>query len=147
MRNIKFRAYTFGEGLKKSMYRVKKIDFSDGEILCEHEYIFKFSEVELMQFTGLKDCRGCEIYNGDIVRLVGDLKKIYENFDYYNTISEVIFDNNEICFSTPRIALPLNKTNCIYFEVVGNIYQTPEILEALTPPRAFTETPNLGDLK
>lgn len=144
MRELKFRAW---DKFKKEMRKVDKMDFHNKKgiiawFLNGEKILYPKQSTELMQYTGLKDCKGVEIYEGDIVRLVGDLKMLYENFDYYNIISEVIFNNDTISFDALRIAPALNKNNCIFFEVIGNIHQHSEILENLKQPRVFTEMPN-----
>lgn len=130
-REIKFRAYTFGEGLKKSMCRVKKIDFSDGEITCEHDYKFKFGEFKLMQYTGLKDCKGKEIYESDILKGHGGyVGRVRYNSSYGRF--EIKIDKTTIgCEWQIDDSFPLTELNingCEY-KAIGNIYENSELLK------------------
>lgn len=74
----------------------------------------------LMQFTGLKDKNGVEIYEGDIVKA-----KNHE----YETVGKVWFDDeywHGWAIGETRISAFIRQ----YFEVVGNIYENPELLDA-----------------
>lgn len=75
----------------------------------------------LMQYTGLKDKNGKEIYEGDILKTDSGNKQViynapsfdledYDNGDYYE-------GQNPYCHSWNE------------FEIIGNIYENPELLE------------------
>ena len=85
----------------------------------------------LMQFTGLKDKNGKEIYEGDIVKYQG-----LEGFDYEDkeeTISEVAFIDGAfvpVYLSTRNHHNSDDEMIIVEdLEVIGNIYETPELLE------------------
>lgn len=116
-RQIKFRAW---EKNLKEMIPVGEIDFNS--LMINQSTTWRFiDEVELMQYTGLFDKNGTEIYEGD---LVSDLLN--------GSLGEVIFD--EGCYlvdwEDELTTITLHQ-NIREFDVVvvGNIYENPELLE------------------
>lgn len=119
MREIKFRAW---DG-KKMHYQVRFGGVKDGIPLSPSVWDEKIgwtilSEnpvLEIMQFTGLYDKNSKEIYEGDIVKHATDegvYKVIFEDGGFYVLSSYDFQTINEY---------PL--------EVIGNIYENPELLE------------------
>lgn len=132
MREIKFRAYVKD---KNKIYDVKDIDFVYGFVRFEEEgkptdTMRMFDQVELMQYTGLEDMNGKEIYEGDIVKIDND------------TISEVVFDEGAFCwceysdgYTDGRFPHSFNDNEyycfCEEIEVIGNVYDNPELLKGI----------------
>jgi uncharacterized phage protein (TIGR01671 family) len=120
-RKIKFRAWIESA---KIMTEIDKIDFRNNEVAFGfHDigvvYFRSINEVELMQFTGLEDKNGKQIYEGDIL-------KIYYQNNQKSYLKQVKWLNDAI-----------NKgrwdalDNCAYTscEIVGNIFENPKLLE------------------
>lgn len=136
MRTIKFRAF---DKLAKQIFEVKEIDFTAIERNVYGFITYKsilggvyeslsfksFDDVELMQYTGINDCNGREIFEGDIVKLDEDFAKAQ---GYSSTISEVIWDEDGALFDTPKIQYALSQHNSKYFTVIGNIYENPQLI-------------------
>lgn len=139
MRKVKFRAWD--EEFNKMIFQH---DMNAG--LENREYYFSLSEesiellhydrdysayvrcnAELMQYTGMKDINGKEIYEDDIV-------KVSERMAGEDFIGKVIYDKSEGCY---LIMQGNERNNCkIIFDlddfshyVIGNIYENLELLD------------------
>lgn len=87
---------------------------------------------ELMQYTGLKDKNGVEIYEGDIIKAKHDDGR-------YDTGEVVYGSKGAFCLYLPEVATGIKKPLLNYihgimlaehdFEVIGNIYENPELLK------------------
>lgn len=77
-------------------------------------------EVGITQFTGLHDKNNKEIYEGDLVKcLSGTLN------------AEVVWFNGAWCLDTHNESTKNNPLEMYYFsecEVIGNIYENPELI-------------------
>ena len=118
-REIKFRAWDGN----------KVVDF--GDLMCKQGHFNAFintlaertaankpndNKYKLMQYTGLKDKNGVEIYEGDIIR-------IKNNHGYF--IKKSVAWNNGNRWQGFRVGKGDRE-----IEVIGNVYENPELLEA-----------------
>jgi len=121
MREIKFRAWD--KRMKEMFNNVFlagcRIYKNKPLMWIEHDNGFnKLFQGELMQFTGLKDKNGKEIYEGDIVKyMVGP----------WEQICEVYFSDGMFKVKTDTLAWECGN-DPVTIEVIGNIYENPELL-------------------
>jgi uncharacterized phage protein (TIGR01671 family) len=85
-------------------------------------------EYELMQFTGLHDKNGKEIYEGDILKLQYPVNYGFAGKYNHEIIVTILFDNGSFWFKGDGY------TDCNWhfyneYEVIGNIYENPELLK------------------
>jgi hypothetical protein len=114
MREIKFRAW---DKLNKKMLDDADLwEWSYETVFrsCDHECI-------LMQFTGLKDKNGKEIYEGDIL---GD-----------GIVVEVQFHDGKFVGVQSNKKYSLGDCCGNYGRILGNIYENPELLKSRTAPK------------
>jgi uncharacterized phage protein (TIGR01671 family) len=123
MRIIKFRAW---DKDKQRMIVVPSLHFGDDGSARTTMILLRTPEgstrtlvigenCELMQFTGLRDKHGAEIYEGDIVRCI----------DGYN--ATVVYDEQHGLFSPFGDGEGAEWGKGV--EVIGNIYENPELDE------------------
>lgn len=89
------------------------------------DYVFT-DDLIIMQSTGLFDKNGNEIFEGDIVRISMRIGKRTTT-----SIGTVEFDKFEVCFIIQNElgGHYVTMFHVRYFEVIGNIYENPELLE------------------
>jgi len=128
MREIKFRAWD------KSTERMLDIEtwhiadeyvdlIEPGKSIADinaERFWRKQSEIILMQYTGLKDKNGVEIYEGDVLfhPLQGRRKVFYP---YSKTVASYGLRNIDNGFGST-----LQDSHAVW-EVIGNIYEQPEL--------------------
>ena len=82
--------------------------------------------IEVLQFTGLKDKNGKEIYEGDIIRLKHHIDK------RINVVGKVVFLSEQASFGIIDDLCqeyPLFRNTTEQIEIIGNIYENFELLE------------------
>jgi len=103
--------------------------WGDGSIFVDYRgengdkiegYTEKTKELHLMDYTGLKDKNGKEIYEGDIVR------------DRFNDIIVIKYDEKKLTFTRENWSGDneiWKYCRTVSYEIIGNKYDNPELLE------------------
>ena len=140
MREIKFRAWVTNSTFPKENFMCYEPycsannasqDIGLNYLLSNPSELHQWGATVLMQYTGLSDKNGVEIYEGDIVRVVylkKDRKFMGVDGDY---IAKVVYDEKLAMF----VMISDGKIDDCFetdakIEVIGNIYegQTAEVL-------------------
>ncbi len=115
-REIRFRAWD-NRSVKGHMMVVRSLQFND------FLNVNGGDPLPLMQYTGLRDKNGREIYEGDILR--GSYDSAYEvrymgdrDYPAFDVIPDVGSDSNGLSYLIAEESV----------EVIGNIYENPELL-------------------
>lgn len=99
-----------------------------------NQVVFSYDQVDWMQFTGLTDKNGKEIYEGDLVAIAAD------NFDVLSAGHEIVFGN--YCIGQDEWGVEhTTACFCVKFNdgsgyhgipkeviVIGNIYEHPHLI-------------------
>ena len=118
-REIKFRVW---DKEKKKFITTKPENSVEANVSLEFAtgYLTRWNEYVLMQFTGLLDKNGKEIYEGDIVR--------HYKLNDHNKSEPII---GEITISPLQGVVggnwPLSFDNRV--EIIGNLYENPELMK------------------
>lgn len=134
MRQIKFRAWD-GKKMHLPEYSDKE-DFhimADGTISFTKEYGYERHEMTmtresnwvLMQFTGMKDESGLDVYEDDILETrVQDGSKV---------LLHIVFQNGGFYAKPIREVIYRAPDSWYLCRVVGNAYEHPHLLQPATP--------------
>lgn len=116
MKELKFRAW---DARNKEMFTPKEIVFNEHYgVLFFNRFSQHNNDMVLMQFTGLKDINGKDIYDGDIVK--ESAPRGYKDI--------IVFEDGKYQMIRLMTSLTRESIKKYEFEIIGNLYENPELL-------------------
>ena len=118
-REIKFRAWN--DNTQKWIEKIQLHSDSGKLVGINHAY----KNIHVMQYTGLKDRGGNEIYEDDIIRVIGN--DAYR--PYYHEAIQVVYSDRFAEFKCAAAnSLSHYVTLGYNFEIIGNIHENPKLI-------------------
>ena len=126
----KFRVWLPDPDVEK-MLRVKALIFENDKTRCMCGYAYDFyledEDATIMQSTGLHDKNGKEIFEGDILAIETDEGILNVNIFWDSKHALFMFESKK--YNEEDLLAELVEDNTYPFEIAGNIYENPELLE------------------
>lgn len=104
-------------------------DEHDNILSIEYGTFYKVDPATVGQYTGLKDCNGKPVFEGDIVRLFSDVKRTFDISDgEVRWVRSAFVVGNGDSFRS-SLSVVASYDWVLRGEIVGNIHDNPDLLE------------------
>ena len=158
-KKIRSKVYTLDELIDESYEDTRYLEECDCEPIGEtnvvecncEDYLLGFKVIEKLQYTGLTDKYGKEIYEGDIIYAANCVAHsvVYGEFLNDECAGDVAcsgigfyLERKSMCYS---LGSPYDGS--VGYEIIGNIYENPELLEVSDEKEAEEEKKEVGEGK
>ena len=127
MKEFKMKAWLKKENKMVSIIGIdlnyQYIRYTDDNLFKDDYKIAEFKDIELLQFTGVKDKAGQEVYEADVIKFNDGIDDIYGLISYDD-------EDAVYCVSYENVTEHLSNM-AGDFEIVGNIFENPNLHEQL----------------
>lgn len=127
----KYRAW---DSTKKEMFKDTFAITESGQVVVvEQEFVTSIPDyvfvdhLVIMQSTGLHDKNGKEVFEGDILGIDTDEEIVNVNIYWDSKHALFMFESKK--YNEEELLAELVEDNTYPFEIIGNIYENPELLE------------------
>ena len=138
VKNLKFRAWDYDTNKMIFFNGIfNKHVYTETSTFSQYESIPKYHHLDIMQYTGLNDKNGREIYEGDFIKHTS----LHDQLGVINFGTHEVMSHDYGCNgrahgwhlqyedrTTYALNNPFNTTSR-NIEIVGNIYENPELIE------------------